>query len=149
MTTEHPSEIELQQYVLDKPGCTTEIIEHIEVCENCQANVAMYRLLFFEIKQQPKPAFDFDVSGLVLSQIPTAKSRFLPDSFFTYVLAVIVFCTIGIPLYLFRKNILNMFTEISTFFMYTIVAATIIIVLFKIMDMYKRYQKQMRALNFY
>lgn len=149
MTTGHLSEMELQQCALDKSGCTKEVREHMEACESCQAEAEAYQLLFSGIKEQPKPVFDFDVSGLVLAQMPGAKTRVSRFGFPAFFLAVLVCSTIGIPLYLFRKNIWNMFSEISSLFMYTIVVAAIVIVVFRIIGMYKKYQRQMKALNFY
>jgi hypothetical protein len=163
MNTEHASEMELQEYALDKYGCSKQAIIHIEVCENCQAGVAAYRLLFDKIKKQPKPAFDFDVSALLLPQItaglqpmkavqppvhaghPASRT----DLYFKYSMVVILFLIVGIPVYLFRKNIYYIFTGVSSFFLYTIIAAALIIVLLRIMDMHKRHQKRMKVLHFY
>lgn len=163
MNTEHASEMELQEYALDKYGCSKQAITHIEVCENCQAGVAAYRLLFDKIKKQPKPAFDLDVYALLLPQISvglqpikavqTAVHAGHPasraDRYFKYSMAVILFLIIGIPVYLVRKNIYYTFTGVSSFFLYTIIAAALIIVLLRIMNMYKRHQKRMKALHFY
>ena len=70
MTTRHLSETELQQYALDGAAAPKEYSEHIAVCENCRAEAMTYRSLFAAIKEQPEPAFDFDIAGLVLSQLP-------------------------------------------------------------------------------
>jgi hypothetical protein len=163
MNTEHASEMELQEYALDKYGCSKQAITHIEVCENCQAGVAAYRLLFDKIKKQPKPAFDLDVSALLLPQIsvglPPIKAvqpafhaghpASLADRYFKYFMLVILCPIIGIPVYLFRKNIFYIFTGVSSFFLCIIVATALIVVLVRIMDMHRRHQKRMKALHFY
>jgi hypothetical protein len=110
---------------------------------------ATYQALFSGIKEEPKPVFAFDVPALVLSRLPAGKARSSPDPVLAWLVALLVVATIGIPLFLFRKNLENMFGEVSAFFLYAILAAAIIIVLFTLMDMYKKHQKQMKALNFY
>ena len=74
MITNHLSEHELQQYALNKPDCDKNIIAHAESCKDCQANVQAYLQLFSVIREQPKPAFDFNLQELVLQKIPQAKS---------------------------------------------------------------------------
>jgi len=149
MTTAHPSDTELQQYAMDKTGCTAEVITHIDTCENCQAGVAAYRLLFAEIVQQPKPAFDFDVSGLVLRALPAAPVKTPPERAFGYWFAVFACCAVSIPLYLFRKNIYFLFEGVSVYFIYVIAGAALPVVVVRFLSMYRKFQKQMKSLNVY
>ena len=149
MTTAHPSDPELQQYAMDKTGCAMEVITHIDACESCQAGVAAYRLLFAEIAQQPKPAFDFDVSGMVLQALPAAPVKTSPERAFGYWFAVVACCAAGIPLYLFRKNIFFLFEGISVYFIYVIAGAVLPFVLLRFLSMYRKFQKQMNSLNLY
>jgi hypothetical protein len=157
MMITHPSGMELQEYALDKSGCSTETTAHIQNCENCQAVIANYHSLFAGIKEQPRPLFDFDLSSLVLEQLPgaligkqetpiTEKVRFGLSG---WLMSVIICCTIAVSLYLFRKNIWNMFSEIPGYFLYLVLASAVVIVLLRIMDMYRKYQKQIDVLNFY
>jgi hypothetical protein len=155
MTTGHLSEMELQQYVLDPAACTKESIAHIGACEHCRAEASIYQLLIAGINEQPKAAFDFDLSALVLSRLPemgavNAESRDARRfGFSAWIMIALVACTIGISLYLFRKNIWNTFTGISGLFMYLILGAAAIVVALRILAMYKKYQRQMDRLNFY
>jgi hypothetical protein len=144
----HPSEKEIQQFSIDKSGCDTAAILHIETCEVCMAEVAHYQFLFTEISQQNKAAFDFDLSALVLPQLPIAKSRLSPDQFISGFLIFFISCFVGVPLVLFNKYILNMFSDISPFFIYAIIGSATVIVIYKTLGMYKKYQKQMQLLNF-
>lgn len=171
MTFGHPSEMELQQYALDHSTCSRETIQHFEACETCQAQAAAYRSLFAGIKEQPRPVFDFDVSGLILSQLPgtlSEKPALIPGhlarpvsvgqarvqtkasgfSLMTWLLALLSAAVFGITIYLLRKNIWNMFGGISVLFIYSIVAAACFIVLVRVMGMYRKYLLQMEALNF-
>ena len=79
MITKHLSDFDIQQWVLDKSNCDANIIEHIQECEHCKMKVETYQLLFSEIKEQPKPAFDFNLSEIILPQIspaqPTSQSN--------------------------------------------------------------------------
>jgi len=149
MRTEHLSEIEIQQYVWDKANCETGIIEHIETCENCRAEAATYQLLFSAIKEQQKPAFDFDLAGLVLPQLSPAKPKPSMDIFLVCLLAFAVLGSIGIPVYLYREYFTKVFTGIFPMAMYLILITTVIILIFQGIEMYKKYQKQMDALNFH
>lgn len=148
MNTPHPSEMEIQQYAVDKSGCPASTIAHIDSCEHCRAEVKTYRLLFSEIKQQPKPVFDFNLSALVLPQLPASRRRLSADHLVPGFLVFFVCCCIGVPVYLFRQYFLYMFSDISTFFIYAILCSVVLIVLWKALNMYKKYQKQMQLLNF-
>jgi hypothetical protein len=156
MSNTHASEMELQQYASDKAGCPEVVIAHIEACANCQAEVAAYRLLFTGIRDQPAPAFDFDVSALLLPQLTTAPAPPAEGQLasgagrrFPYLMAALIFGVTGIPAYLLRKNIFYAFTGISSFFLYVILAAALIAVLWRVLDMYRKYQQRMDRLHFY
>jgi hypothetical protein len=148
MNTIHPSEKELQLYALDKSDCNPSILTHIESCADCIAEVSIYRLLFSEIKQQRKPEFDFDLSALVLSQLPRSQSSLSTDNIIVGFLVVFICFCIGIPAFMFRKIILNIFLDIPPFFIYPIIISTTLILIIKILSLYKKYLKQMRLLNF-
>jgi hypothetical protein len=169
MNGEHSSDLELQQYALDPSGCAKEAIKHIQACEKCLKETASYEMLFTRIKDQPKAAFEFDISSLVLKQIPKklpqletsqmashaqsqpagARKNVWGFSLVTLLLVSFSACMIGTSLFLFRKNIWNMFAGISQLFMYLTLGASAIVVLFRIMNMYRKYQEQMRTLNYY
>ena len=70
MNNIHPSEKEIQQYILDKLDSSPEIIAHIDSCPDCKAEVSTYQLIISEIKIQPAANFDFDLQDLVLSKLP-------------------------------------------------------------------------------
>ena len=148
MNTSHPSEKEIQQYALDKSACTTAIIAHVDDCDHCREEVSAYQLLFSEITQQPQPAFDFDLSALVIPQLQPPAQQLSADRIVAGFLVLFVCGCIGVPVYLFRNYFLYLFSGISTFFIYAILCSAVVIVLLKALGMYKKYQKQMRLLNF-
>ena len=144
----HPKEEDIQQYAMVKSACASEVIQHIESCTHCMEEVETYRILFSGIRQQPASGFDFDVSALVLSQLPETKSRLSTDNVIAGFLVVFIFSCIAIPLYLFRKSLAGMFTDIPPFFIYAIVVSTSVFLLYKIISIYKKYQNQIQMINF-
>ncbi|HMG67508.1 MAG TPA: hypothetical protein VK588_07475 [Chitinophagaceae bacterium] len=148
MSHSHPSESQIQEYALDKSNCTTEDIVHIESCAECSADVKTYLLLFTKIVEQPTPVFEFDLSTLVVSQLEHANPRLSADHFVAGFLVIFSSCSIGIPLFIFRNNILYMFNDVPPFFIYSILGSTSVIVIAKILLMFKKYQNQIRLLNF-
>jgi hypothetical protein len=148
MNIYHPNEEDIQRYSMIKAECSFEVIQHIESCNHCMEEVETYQLLFNGIRQQPAPHFDFDVSALMLSQFPETKSHLSADNVIVSFLAIFIFCGIAMPLYFFRKSLAGLFADIPPFFVYAIVASTGIFLLYKILTIYKKYQSQVRLLNF-
>jgi hypothetical protein len=146
MTTKHLSESEIQQYALDKAGCEAAIAAHVETCKDCRDAIAGYQLLFSTLSEQSKPAFDFDLRGLVLPQLSPAKTK--TDVFLVCFFAFLVLAAIGIPVYLFRKYLSELFAGILPMTMYLILVTAVIILIFQGIEMFKKYQKQMDVLNF-
>lgn len=148
MNHTHPTEMEIQEYALDKTGCSAAVTEHIESCMLCLEEVSHYRLLFSEIKQEPRPAFDFDLSAMIIPQVSLPSAQLSADRFIAGFLVIFICCCIGIPVYIFHQYILNMFSGISSFFIYSMIGSVTVIMIIKTVDMYKKYQEQMRLLNF-
>ncbi|HTB25565.1 MAG TPA: hypothetical protein VK711_09340 [Puia sp.] len=148
MNNIHPYEKELQQYALGKSDADPKVIAHIESCSDCRAEVSMYQMLFSEIKEQPAPTFDFDLQEFVLSKLPKPQTRISTDDIIAGFLVIFTCSCIGIPLYIFRKFILNTFIDIPPIFIYSIIISTTGILIIKIISLYKKYLKQMHLLNF-
>jgi hypothetical protein len=147
MNNIHPSEKEIQQYALDKMDSNPMIMAHIDSCADCQAEVSIYQTLFSEIKEQPSASFDFDVQELVLSKLPKTHTRLSTDDIIAGFLVIFTCSCIGIPVYIFRKIILNSFIDIPPFFIYSIIIGTTAILIIKILSLYKKFLKQMHLLN--
>ena len=145
MNTSHPSENEIQDYAISKLPALTD---HIESCTHCKTAVENYQLLFSEIKNQPDPAFDFDLSALILSKLPATNRGLSVENIIAGFLVIFACCCISIPIFLFRHNILNMFSSIPSPFTYAILGSTSIILSIQIGFMFKKYQNQMHFLNF-
>ena len=149
MINGHLPESVIQEYVLNKTGCETDTVQHMETCETCAASAMAYRSVLAELVQLPKPVFDFELSALVLSQLPASKPTFSFQPFWPHFFAVLIFILLGIPIYLFRKYLLNMVNGISSLFIYAILATALIAMLAKGLSLYKKYKLQMNRLNYY
>src|SRR4029077_14800012 len=106
-----------------------------------------YQMLFSGIKEQSAAAFDFDVEELVLSKLPKTHTRLSTDDIIAGFLVVFTCSCIGIPVYIFRKIILNSFTDIPPFFIYSIIIGTTGILITKILSLYRIFLKKMHLLN--
>jgi hypothetical protein len=148
MMNSHPKEKEIQEYVLDRGSCPPQIIGHIESCIACQEEVKNYKLLFGELKQQPASSFDFDLTELVLPKLPKPEPLMTTDRFIFGFLVVFVCLCFANPLYIFWPNILYLFSGIPVYFIYATVGSGVSILVFRIISLFKKYQNQMRILNF-
>lgn len=148
MNNIHPPDREIQQYALDKSDADSVIAAHIESCSNCLAEVSNYQKLFSEIKEQSLASFDFDVQELVLAKLSKTNRGLSTDDIIAGFLVIFTCSCIGIPVYIFRKIILNSFTDIPPFFIYSIIVGTAGILIIKILSLYKKFQKQMHFLNY-
>lgn len=172
MSRVHLSAEELQQYVLDKPGCTPADIVHVDSCADCQAQVAAYTLLMQELGQQPAPGFGFDVSAMVLGRLAAESSvervserlgdrrverateRRVEQGAERRVnrrtgwgMAALILVVSGVPAWLFRRSAYYVFTDISAIFLYLILGAAGVFMLLRVLHLVKRYQQIIHSIN--
>jgi len=143
----HLSELEIQDCALGGTDYPNAIIEHIASCTDCRAEIRAYEALFSGIDQQGVPDLNFDISALVIPQLKRNKARLTADRFIAGFLVIFSSSCIGIPIYIFRRNILYMFSGVPAFFIYAIIVSTSVFVITKILLMYKKYQHQMQYLD--
>lgn len=147
MVNDHLADSAIQQYILDQPGCDNTIIAHVAACESCRAKAAAYQLLFTAIKEQETPGFDFDLSDLVLSQLAKPK----PQPVFNTAIIILLITAAAMLVvtgWLLRDYFLTLFAGISAIVVYLALTIAVTFLLFQGMEMYKKYKKQMAALNF-
>ena len=148
MVIKHLTDDEVQQYVVDKQHCEVKIVEHIHSCEVCRTKVEVYRLMIKGIKQQPQPAFDFDLSKMVLQQLPSPKTRIANDKALVLIFGFMGIAFVGGAIYLFQSYF-DLFEGIKTIFIYLIAITAITVLVYLLIDMYKKYQKEMKVLDLY
>jgi len=157
MSGNHLTDEDIQQYVLNKADCKTDVVTHIHDCEYCKTKAETYKLLFSEIKQQPKAAFDFDLSELVMKQLPQVRPGFSLNSLPGYFIIFSILAAIGIPYYLFKAKIIYFFktyilgitSGISSIVVFLVVITFLIFLIFQCVEMYGKYRQKNNALNFY
>jgi hypothetical protein len=109
-----------------------------------------------DLKGEPKAAFDFDLSRLVLAQLPRKRSVFSPYAVFVYFLGLSVCSAIAVPVYLFGKDLLRLFRSdlvrlfagILPMAIGLILITALTIFLFQLVELYRKYRAQMKALNY-
>jgi hypothetical protein len=147
MSDKHLMDADIQQFVLDKAGCSADIVAHMHRCVHCQSKGETYKLLFAEIKEQPKPVFDFDLSAAVVKKITTEKSTFSMNSFPAYLVIFSTLVSIGILAYLYKTKIIA--SGISSIVIFLVIITFLIFLVFQCIEMYKKYQRKIDDLNFY
>ena len=148
MVIKHLTDDEVQQYAVDKSNSEKRIGEHIHLCEECRSKVEVYQLLITGIKQQPQPAFDFDLSKMVLQQLPSSKTSIANDNALIWIFGFMGIAFLGGAIYLFQSYF-DLFEGIKTIFIYLIAITAITVLVYLIIEMYKKYQKEMKVLDLY
>jgi hypothetical protein len=149
MINKHVNDDEIQQYVLQKADCDIDIIKHIQSCETCKIKAEQYNLLFEAIKQQEKPAFDFNIADLVIEQLPKSRYKVSTDKLFSYFIIFISIIFLSIIFYFFRDSLLSLFKGITPILVALIITTVTCLFVILFIDMYRKYQARMKALNFY
>ena len=148
MVIKHLTDDEVQQYAADKSNSEKRIVEHIHLCEECRSKVEVYQLLITGIKQLPQPAFDFDLSKMVLQQLPSSKTSTANDNALVWIFGFMGIAFLGGAIYFFQSYF-DLFEGIKTILIYLIVISAITVLVYLIIDMYKKYQKEMKVLDLY
>jgi len=147
MVAEHLSENDIQQYVSDPSACGSQVARHIETCETCQVKAETYRVLFFGIRHQPQPVFDFNLSDLVLSKLVQPKPKFSWEIMVVYLCSFIGIMTILFLCFLLREYFTSLFTGSSTLVFYLFVVIAFTSLVFQGIEIYRNYQKKINTLN--
>ncbi len=142
----HLTEDEVQQFVVDRNDCEATIVEHIHRCSECKMKAEIYQSLITGIKQQPEPAFDFDLSSLVLQQLPLPKQK-SSERPLLWMLIFIGMTLVGGVAYYFQGSFVFLFTGISSIFIYLMMITVATVLTGLLIDMYKKYNKEMKLLD--
>lgn len=148
MVTKHLTDDEVQQYVVDKQKCEMKIVEHIHLCGECKLKAEIYQSLVKGIKEQPQPAFNFDLSKLVVQQLPSAKET-ASDGLLLRLLLFIGVALIGTGAYFFEGSFVYLFKGVAAILVYLIIITAVTVCIGLFIDMYKKYNNEMKLLDSY
>lgn len=148
MVTKHLTDAEVQQYIVDKQHCEMNIVEHLHVCGECKLKAEIYQSLVTGIKQQPQPTFNFDLSKLVVQQLPSAKEK-ASERLLLQLLLFIGIAVIGTGVYFFEGSFVYLFKGVAAILIYLIIITAISVCIGLFIDMYKKYNNEMKLLDSY
>lgn len=142
MITAHLTDAEIQLYVAEPETTSDQLKIHVQNCTDCQTNIANYQLLFNGIHDQAKPQFDFDLTNLVLEQLPEPKPAFPWAAVLISVFSVILIALSTVFFWSYMKAII---TGASTVLVATAITMAVVVLIFQAVEMIKNHQKQLNA----
>lgn len=149
MISKHLSDTDIQEYILGNLDHQMVVIEHLKVCNRCKAKTEMYQQLFFAIKVQPKPQFNFDLTRMVLSKITQSNPKFSLSTLLVYLFAGAGVICISFVFYLFSEYVADLFSGFSAIILSFMLVTTLAILILQSVDLIRKYQRKMDELNFY
>ena len=143
----HLTDEEIQQYVLDAHTCSEVLLKHIKHCEHCQQQALHYQLLFEGIEAQEKVVFNFDLTSLVMEQLPQTKPAY--DKQLIYALAATIVTMIGATGFVFGNSLISLFAYVQPILVGLVIITAIGLAVFLGIDMYQKYKAQIKTLSLY
>jgi len=164
----HLTDEMIQEFIWDPEALDLSARAHILTCEHCKTRAENYQVLFTEMEQLPKPAFNFDLSNLVLNQIMDQKlnasvntnpvmspvpaieklNASKPKNIWTgIVITLMAIGLIGTPVYLFKDSFQDIIAEVSVMGTYVIIMTVVLIAAFLVFDEYRKYNHQINSLD--
>ena len=148
MVTKHLTDDEVQQFVVARQDCEMRIVEHMQLCGECNLRAEIYESLVTGIKQQPQATFKFNLSELVVQQLPSSKQK-ANDSLLLWILIFISIGFMGTVFYYFEGYFAYLFKGIAAIFIYLIIITALTVIIGLFIDMYKKYNNEMKLLDSY
>ena len=143
MMTEHVSEADIQLYVTEPELLDANQKVHMQTCARCQAQAANYTLLFKSIQESPKPAFNFDLSALVMDQLPAPKRSFPWAAVWIALLSI---AAVGVSVVLFWSSAIAVIKSASLILLAAAATGAVVVLVFQAMEMLAAHHKQMSLL---
>jgi hypothetical protein len=143
MSNIHLDENTIQQYAITGVLDGEEQTQHFLHCNHCREKAAAYTQLLAGIKDQPAPAFDFDLAALVMQKIP-AKKAAIPWQPVLIIAGLL--CIISLVTYNLRTVFGTVFKGLSSMAASLIFIAVISVLLFQLADMVNKHRQQINAL---
>jgi hypothetical protein len=143
MITAHLTDAEIQLYADEAEMTSDQLKIHIQDCANCQTGAANYQLLFNGIHDQAKPQFNFDLSNLVLEQLPEPRHAFPWTGILVSVVSVLL---ISLSTTFFWSIMDAVIRSAPLLLIATALTVAAVILIFQALEMFKNHQKQMHIL---
>lgn len=175
MSGEHLTHDMLQQYALEPAVCPPEAIAHLAECPLCRIEVTGYFRLKKALKDQPAPAFSFDLAAAVMERLEAGPGGVEtpveavrggvvtpvevgrggvetpveagPRRVLRLAVPFVIALVAVLPAWLFRKTAYFVFAEMSGAVAWIILAAAGVAVLFSIYKYYRKYQQVIQLIN--
>ncbi|MEO6228471.1 MAG: hypothetical protein ABJB11_22810 [Ferruginibacter sp.] len=140
MSATHLTETELQQYVVEPELISKQLMAHVQVCTICQTKSANYALLINGMQEAAKPAFNFDVSVLVLNRLPVPKRSF---PWATIIISLLSVALIAIVVVLFGSAMVTLFRGVSGIILTIMMGIAFVFVIFQAIEIVREYNRRM------
>lgn len=144
MKNRHLSEKEIQLQVTAHLKLSEELTAHLASCVTCQAERNAYELIFTGIKNLERPAFDLDLSALVLEKIPAVKPV---SPWKTYLAAGAATVFLAIAFITCSSYLILIFKALPAIYLGVIAAAALLVFLFQGCEAVKTYREKISQLN--
>lgn len=148
MKTAHLSDRDIQRFTFDLSECEEELIAHIHSCDLCKNRTAAYESIFQKVQEQQAPAFNFDLSELVMDQLPQPEEKLKVINYLSYFLITLCVVILGFTLYYFNQVSLMLFDHIAVISYYFILSVAVLIFIPLCWEMYQSFNKKMNRLEF-
>ncbi|WP_295799244.1 hypothetical protein [Mucilaginibacter sp.] len=146
MNITHLTELEIQDYATDAKN-SEGVVSHIESCESCKNKVVQYRLLFSEIKNSPVPAFNFNLSEVVLGQLQVVEQARTGWVFAKYLPLFVTVILLAFPLYFYRDVLAGIVKQTQVDVLCTAIVVALTVVVYQSTSLSKKFKRQMSTLS--
>jgi hypothetical protein len=143
MIAAHLTDAEIQLFVAEPEMTSDKLKIHIHDCANCQTRAANYRLLFNGIYDHAKPQFDFDLSALVMEQLPEPRRAFPWAIILVSVFSVLLIVLSEVFFWPIMDAVISSAPMVLIAMALT---AAVVILIFQALEMVKNHQKQIQTL---
>lgn len=141
----HLSDQEIQRYVFNASNCEHEIIAHVQACNYCRNRAKSYQLIEAAIQSEQAPVFDFDLSALVVNQLPEKEDSMI--DVLVYLSITLCLGGLSIILYFFGTDLLTVFRGVSTVSIYFIIGVVGLVFTLLSWDTYRSFQSRIRMIE--
>jgi len=145
----HLTDDEVQQFVLDKLNCKKGTLEHIQFCRDCITRAEVYRVMITGIQQRSQPVFDFDLSAAVLQRLPSPQTKTASEGLLIWILILTGIGMTGTAIYFFKASFAYLFEGLAWIMVCLIAITAFVILIGLFIDMYKKYEREMKLLDSY